>query len=73
MLYVLLLRALKAWKFENFQVNFLTVFPQKTIVFHWKQFKIRFLSFFCSALFDSFKALLGCSEKIEFLAKRLGL
>ena len=73
MLYVFLLKPFKVWKFENFQVTFLTVFPQKTIVFHSKQFKIRFPLFFCSASFDSFKALTDCSEKLEILAKRLGL
>ena len=49
------------------------VFPQLTIVSQRKQYKLRFSLIFCFALVDSFKALTGCLEKLEVLAKRLGL
>ena len=48
-------------------------FPQKIIVFQWKQFKIRFSLNFCFASSDSLKAVTGCFEKFEVSAKRFGL
>ena len=49
------------------------VFPQTIIVSQRKQYKIRFFLILCFASFDSFKALTGCLEKLEILAKWFGL
>ena len=73
MLYVFLLKPFKAWSFEKLQGTFLTVFPQKKLSFFNGSKKIRFSLIFCFALFDSFKALTGCLEKLEILANRFGL
>ena len=60
MLYFCLLKPYKQWIFENTQVFFGRVFPQKIIVFQWKQTKIKFSLNFCFASFDSLKAVTGC-------------
>ena len=70
MLYVFLLKPLKAWIFEKLQVTFLAeFFPQTTNVFQQKYYQKIFSFFFAS--FDSFKALLGCLEKLETFANDL--
>ena len=60
MLYICLLKPFKQWNFENIQVFFGRVFPQKIIIFQWKQTKIKFSLNFCFASFDSLKAVTGC-------------
>ena len=56
------IQGMEFWKTSGY---FLAVFPQITIVFQWMQFKISFPLIFCFASFDGFKALTGCSEKLE--------
>ena len=58
---------------KNLRLLFWPVFPRTTIVSQLKQFKVRFSLIFCFASVDSFKALTGCLEKLEVLAKRFGL
>ena len=41
------------------------VFPQKTIVFQWKQDKIKFSLNFQFASYDTLKALTGCLENLK--------
>ena len=40
-------------------------FPQKTIVFQWKEDKIKFPLNFQFALYDTLKALTGCLENLK--------
>ena len=54
--------------FEKLQVTLLAEFFHKELTFF-----IRFSLIFCFASFDSFKALTGCLEKLEILAKWFGL
>ena len=58
---------------KNLRLVFWPVFPRTTIVSQRKQYKVRFSLIFCFASVDSFKALTGCLEKLEVLAKRFGL
>ena len=52
------------WK--NSGCFFGPAFPQKTIVFQWKEDKTKFSLNFQFALYDSLKALTGCLEKLRF-------
>ena len=61
----------KFWKTLGY--FFGLVFPHTTIVSQRKQYKVSFSLIFCFASVDSFKALTGCLEKLEVLAKRFGL
>ena len=74
MLYVFLSKPFKEWNFEKFSSYVLgPVFSQKSIVFKWKQIRFKKFINFCFASSDSLKALTGCFEKLEILAKRFGL
>ena len=70
MLYVFLLKPLKAWIFEKLQVTFWPSFFHKQLTF-FNRSTIKKFSLFFFASFDSFKALLGCLEKLETFANDL--
>ena len=71
MLYFFLLKPFKVWIFEKLPVIFGLVFPQKNNIFQRKRYKFSFSLSFSFASFVSFKALLGCLEKLEIFASDL--
>ena len=75
MLYVFLSKPFEEWNFEKFSSYVLgqVFFSQKSIVFKWKQIRFKNFINFCFASSDSLKALTGCFEKLENLAKRFGV
>ena len=75
MSYVFLSKPFEEWNFEKFSSYVLgpVFFSQKSIVFKWKQIRFKKFINFCFAFSDSLKALTGCFEKLEILAKRFGL
>ena len=65
MLYVFLLKPFQAWSFEKLQDTFWPFFHKKLSFFLDAIQNQVSPNFFCFASFDSFKALTGCSEKLE--------
>ena len=57
------IQLMEFWKFSG--CFFGPAFPQKTIIFQWKQDKIKFSLNFHFASYDSLKALIGCLENLK--------
>ena len=63
------IQGLDFWKTSGY--FFGLVFPQKNNIFQRKRYKFSFSLRFSFASFVSFKALLGCLEKLEIFASDL--
>ena len=64
------IKTFQARIFEKLEVTFLADFFHKQLSFlNGSNIKLGFLLILCFASFDSFKAVTGCLEKLEILAK----
>ena len=73
MVYVFLLKPFKQWNLKKFRLLCWLSISTKHYGFSRKAIQVYFPLDFCFASFPSLKALTGCLEKLEILAKRFGL